>query len=110
MQLRHPARFEHRHHVLAGKLAVVGFGEAAVDVGHRGNELVLERLFEPGEFHVAADFADDEQVEQDVLVPVDIGFVVGTLAELDLIERRVAAHGRDDHAGARAALIDEMGK
>ncbi len=110
VQLRHPARFEYRHDVLAGKLAVVGFGEAAVDVGHRGDELVLERLFEPGEFHVAAHLADDEQVEQDVLVPVDVGFVVGPLAELDLIQRRIAAHRRDDHAGARAALINEMGK
>ena len=110
MQLRHPAGIEYGRDLLAGELAVVGLGEAAVDVGHRGDEIVLERLLEPGELHVATHLADDEQVEQDVLVPIDVGFVVGALAELDLVGRRIAAHRRDDHAGARAALVDEVGK
>ena len=105
---RHAAGVEQRGRVLAGKLGVVGFGQAAVDVGHRGDELVLERLDERRELEIARHLADGEQVQEDVLVPVDVGLVVGALAVLDLLRQRVAPQRGDDHAGARAPIVDEV--
>ena len=61
------------------------------------------------DLELARRLADREQVQHDVLVPVDVGLVVGLLAMAHLVELGVAPHRRDDHAGARAPLVDEMG-
>ncbi len=47
--------------------------------------------------------------KQNVLVPIDVGFVVGLLAMADLVHLGIAANGGSHHAGARAPLVDEMG-